>query len=533
MTPKTRYSDRFTPYGAGQMAPKEGLRDHPLQRRLKGYQAAAARRYRPVNPNRIAEELAEHEPLWISPKIDGELWFLCKRQGQVALCAADGRVLMGIPVTDEAEARLLGKDDLLIPGELYVASSPPHLRPRVHDLLAVLGDGSRAAELQFRAFDLLEEEGNDVYRTPYPTRLERLHTLLGDASKPGDRVGVVEVVEGTAEAAVGLWQEKVENGLAEGLVIRDTRGVTSKVRPVVTLDTVVLAYGERRRGDVVQLRDLIVGLARDDGSYQVVGRITRGMSDLERLQWVKRLRPMEVPSSFRLASDEGTLCRFVRPEIVVEIACVELSNQERDGSPVERMVVDYSDAVPTLEQRGGALSLFQPLIAYISDAVGFNIKGIIPNNSEDEDDKPLRYDALGQMPLLRPMHSRFVRERTDKQPGTADTGLDQLWRHMPFDGRRDAPSTRRLPPSTPLERRVFTKGSGDELKVRKYVALATHKSALDERYPPYVVHFTDYSPGRRQSLRTSVKVASSREGLDRHIQAWLDDNIKRGWDEVQ
>ena len=238
-TSSTRYSDRFSPYGAGQLAPPEGLQDHHLQRRLQGYQAAVARRYRVVNPHRVAEELTEHEPLWISPKIDGELWFLCKREGRVALCAADGRVLKGVPVTDEAEARLLGRDNLLIPGELYVRSAGP--RPRIHDLLEVLKDGARAGELEFRAFDLLEQDGVDVFRTPFEERLERLVALLG--RDPAARVGVVEVIQGTAEAAVGVWQDRVENGVAEGLVIRDARGVTSKVRPTVTIDAVVLAYG--------------------------------------------------------------------------------------------------------------------------------------------------------------------------------------------------------------------------------------------------------------------------------------------------
>ena len=46
------------------------------------------------------------------------------------------------------------------------------------------------------------------------------------------------------------------------------------------------------------------------------------------------------------------------------------------------------------------------------------------------------------------------------------------------------------------------------------------------------VHFTDFSDTRKDPLQTSLRVASSPESLQTHIDEWLEKNIKRGWNEA-
>jgi len=50
--------------------------------------------------------------------------------------------------------------------------------------------------------------------------------------------------------------------------------------------------------------------------------------------------------------------------------------------------------------------------------------------------------------------------------------------------------------------------------------------------PAYVLHFTDYSPTRKEPLKKSVSVAPDQTGLDALFDAELEDNIKKGWEKV-
>ncbi len=141
--------------------------------------------------------------------------------------------------------------------------------------------------------------------------------MLGD----GDRVKVVETREGDTADVVRLYREWVVSDRFEGLVVRSERGLTYKIKSTLTIDAVIIAYGERITGDVHQVREMSVALMRDDGTYQLLGAVGNGFSEQDRASWHARLSTLEVPSRFRLANREGTLSKFVRPEIVVEIRC--------------------------------------------------------------------------------------------------------------------------------------------------------------------------------------------------------------------
>ena len=85
-----------------------------------------------------------------------------------------------------------------------------------------------------------------------------------------------------------------------------------KVKPVTTLDLVVLAaeWGHGRRTG--WLSNLHLGARADDGSFVMVGKTFKGMTD-DLLAWqTERLQALAV-------SDDGHVV-VVRPELVVEIA---------------------------------------------------------------------------------------------------------------------------------------------------------------------------------------------------------------------
>jgi DNA ligase-1 len=85
-----------------------------------------------------------------------------------------------------------------------------------------------------------------------------------------------------------------------------------KVKPVHTLDLVVLAaeWGHGRRTG--RLSNLHLGARRPDGTFAMLGKTFKGLTD-ELLAWqTRRLRELAT-------TDDGRLVT-VRPELVVEIA---------------------------------------------------------------------------------------------------------------------------------------------------------------------------------------------------------------------
>jgi len=476
------FAPEFRDFGPGRFAPPGSLSPGALLARMRHYKRTIAKRYRIVTPDAIADVLREGN-FHTTTKIDGELWFCVKLSGEVALCAPNGRVLQGLPLVDEAAELLRDCGDIVLAGELFAVSREG--RPRVHHVAVALRDPARAATLGFKAFDLVAEGDEDWLPRPWTDRLDRMREVLAG----GKRVALVTVQEGSTDAILDCWDKWVESKKFEGLVVHNETGFTYKIKPTITVDAVVLGFGERRTDTQREVRELIIGLLRDDGSFHVLGTVAGGLSEADRLTWFRRLDAMVVPCEFRMANSEGTLCRFVEPKIVVQVRCSDLLEADTRDAPVRRMTLGYD------HDRG--------------------------------------WRPLGVMPILSLIHPVFEGERTDKPVDSAHVGLDQVYAYLPFEGREEAPLEQNRTPSELLERRVWTKAArGGGVAIRKLVTVQTHKDREDPSWPPFAAHFTDWSAGRKDPLKTTVATASSREAIDARVAAWMDKNIKKGWDEV-
>ena len=477
------FAEEWTSYAEGRRTAVGGLKDAGLHQKLKNYKKLVAKRYRVVFPDSIERFLPDGD-LWISTKIDGELWFLVKKGGEVALVAYNGRVLQGVPVVEEAEQLLADAGDVILPGELF-ALPPEGGRPRVGHVATALHDDDRAKTLGFKAFDLLEEDAQDWLYESYADRFKRINELLGE----GKRCAVVTTVEGDKADASQYFAEWVKSEKFEGIVARSEQGITYKIKPFITLDAVVIAFGERQEEGESQVRELTVALLRDDGTMQILGTVGNGFQEGDRIAWHNRLSEIEVESSFRMANREGTLCRFVKPEIIVEVKVSDIVDTDSRDIPVRRMALNYD------EQAG--------------------------------------YSALGTLPIVSLIHPVLVGERTDKEVDVGSVGLDQVYAHVPFAGRDAKATAKELSRSEVVERRVWTKNArGGGTAVRKFVAFETHKADEDLNYAPYVVFFTDFSPGRKEPLQTDMRVASDQARIETHLADWIEKNVKRGWEEA-
>lgn len=477
------------PYGKGRKAPIGTLTDAALLEALQRYKRQVAKRYRVVEPDGI-DRLLPDETLLISPKLDGELWFLVHRKvgnvSDVALVAYNGRVLYGISCLAGLTERLKNEPPFVVAGELHVVTTAKE-RSRVFHVATTLGDGNAEDALAFSAFDVLEEDGKDALGRPYPERFALLQQWLGEGRPALVRLGVVPTESAKPSDVAKRYRSWVLEGGAEGVVVRSDRGLTYKIKPTTTVDVVVLAYGERITGDVRQVRELQVGLLREDGTYQLVGSVGGGFSEDDRVRWLARLEGLVTKSSFRLANREGTLCRFVRPEVIVELRVSDFITTDGWDVPLRRMSLGY--------------------------------------------DAEAGWRAISETRTPVLLHPVLVRERTDKKVDVGSVGFTQLTSFLESDGPEERAVAHTALASTVELRRVFTKVTKGETAVRKVVIVKTNKER-EGMHPAFVVFTTDYSPNRKTPLDTGLRTSATRQGADALVEAWLEENIKKGWAEV-
>ena len=96
--------------GTGRQSPSGSIPGLKLVQKISDYKKQVAGRYRSLSPQDISILSGE----WIlSPKIDGETWFLYSKKGNAWLLSPSGKIITDIPVTKEA-ARTFGNRQLLL-----------------------------------------------------------------------------------------------------------------------------------------------------------------------------------------------------------------------------------------------------------------------------------------------------------------------------------------------------------------------------------------------------------------------------------
>ncbi|MFF0479124.1 ATP-dependent DNA ligase [Streptomyces sp. NPDC004284] len=183
------------------------------------------------------------------------------------------------------------------------------LTPVFFDVLAVDGEG------------LIDRSGLERHAVlarllPEPQRVRR--TVVADPSDPAQ----TEAAERFYAATLARGHEGVLVKALEAPYAAGRRGrAWLKVKPVHTVDLVVLAVerGHGRRTGL--LSNLHLGARTADGGFVMLGKTFKGLTD-EMLRWqTERLGELAV-------SDDGFTVR-VRPELVVEIAYDGLQSSTR------------------------------------------------------------------------------------------------------------------------------------------------------------------------------------------------------------
>ena len=452
------------------------LTDAAMLETLQVYKRRVAGTYRSLPPARLGELSAAK--MWVSRKVDGETWFLVHQSGHVFLASPSGRVLAGdLPVLKQA-AKL--PEASIVAGELYAITAEK--RERVGDLAAALArDGADAAKgIGFMAFDAIQLAGQPL-PIAYEEKIQALKACLANDTH-------LQVVE-TQEMKTGLevfqhFESQVLPSGSEGLVVRHANGMIYKVKPEISLDAVVIGYTVK--ADQPKLcRSLLLAMRGTDGTYVIVGACGNLGDDAQRSAWFERLQGLSAPSQIRRASDSGGLYQFVKPNWVAEFSVTDLQGELSDGSQPMAQTGTFTES-------GWARS--------------------------------------GSMPSASLIHPVFKRLREDKAPDETGVRFAQLQDYMPLTPSMSPALA--LPPSTLVRREVWTKTTKGQLAVRKLLVWQTNKSAQDDRYPAFVVHWTDYSAGRAEPLDRDVRPAPDELTAQAIAQEFIDANIKKGWEKV-
>ncbi|MFG2785162.1 ATP-dependent DNA ligase [Streptomyces prunicolor] len=175
-------------------------------------------------------------------------------------------------------------------------------------------------------FDALSVDGRDLLDLPFTERHAELAQLVPEPMRV--RRTLVSGPE-DVPAAEAFLAETLKRG-HEGVVVKGLdapynagrRGASwLKVKPVHTLDLVVLAaeWGHGRRTG--KLSNLHLGARSSDGSFAMLGKTFKGMTDALLTWQTERLQELAVESDGHVVT--------VRPELVVEIAYDGLQRSTR------------------------------------------------------------------------------------------------------------------------------------------------------------------------------------------------------------
>ncbi|MGW8574412.1 ATP-dependent DNA ligase [Streptomyces niveus] len=278
----------------------------------------------------VAEAVEKLAPCAVEEKLDGIRVQVHRRGDAVRVYTRTlDDITDRLPEVTAAALALEG-DRLILDGEVIALDADGRPRPfqEVAGRVGSRTDVTAAAvavPLSPVFFDVLAADGEDLLDLSYAERRTTLDRLVPEPM----RVRRVVVPAPDSAEAAEFWRATLDRG-HEGEVIKalDTpysagrRGAGwVKVKPVHTLDLVVLAaeWGHGRRTG--RLSNLHLGARQPDGSFVMLGKTFKGLTDAM-LEWqTTRLKELAL-------DDDGFTVR-VRPELVVEIAYDGLQRSTR------------------------------------------------------------------------------------------------------------------------------------------------------------------------------------------------------------
>jgi hypothetical protein len=431
-------------------------------------------------------KLPKATELYVTRKYDGE-FALIGFDGEKAISVnPGGTVRIGLPCLQEAEKLLkkAGLNSCLLVAEYYLREEVTEAL-RVHQTVSLLRSPESAAALNkigLAVFDVVEyDDGEEPKTTEDTFRLLKKWLGKGKLAHPVEYI-VTDKIDDVYEKFV----EWVVDENSEGLIVRNDKIGSYKIKARHNIDVAVIGYSEgvdHRKG---MLHDLLVAVVRKDGTYHELARVGGGFTDDLRRQFVKDLKKRKAPSDYVAVNNDYVAYEMTRPGPVIEISCLDLISERARGGAVNRMVLEWDES---------------------------------------------RYIALSRMPLVSVISPQFVRIRDDKEAGPEDTPIRQIAEltRVPQVEEPADPSAQK--PSEILDREVYVKEMKGNTMVRKLLLWKTNKEQTGE-FPAYVVYLTDFSPNRKTPLEREIRIANSKSAAQRMFREMAKTNFIGGWEKA-
>ena len=317
----------------------------------------------------------------------------------------------------------------------------------------------------------------------YPQRLGVVQRLLKEHLHL--RPAPTDVVH-TPGAALARFRDVTDPHQKGGLLVHAETGRLFHVRAPFALRALVVGYTERTDAPQ-EAASVLLALGRPGGQVQLIGSSGRLGDDRARAHLLGALSAIATTSDYRAAGAHGELYRFVRPDLLVELEVTELAREDSSGRPLRAMTLAHGS------------------------------KG---------------YEKVAPMPSVAPVGPLDVKILSAQEARGQDASLTQVLAHRPLPQASEPAAPPSLATSQVLRREVWVKEAKGERSVRKLVAWKTNKEATDPSFPAYVVHFTDYSPGRKAPLEREVRLAPSEPAMNALADALVGEKIKKGWERV-
>ena len=442
----------------------------------KDYKRKTASRYLPVSSKEITTKIIESGEYAVSKKYDGHLYLLHFDGKKSTLYNHGGRQLADLGFLKEANDLLKGKcKEVVLAGELFLHKEGE--RSRSFDLTAALDDNHK--NIQFKAFDILTLDGEEK-----DFNIKELDTKLKELLKTGNSVNAVETsfVESRKDIE-SLFQDIVVKGNEEGIIVQSDNGPTYKIKPLITLDAVVVGFSEGEGSRENKLKELLLALKISENEYLTIAKVGNGFTDEQRDSIFKELEKQKVDSDYVEVSSSNIAFTMVKPIKVVEFSCLDVYNENSKGC-IKKMSLTF----------------------------------------ENES-----YSAVFKKPSVSVTAGVFLSFRDDKKVNTEDVGISQITKIIFLETNEK--SNFELKESKLLHREVYVKESKGIKKVRKFVVWKTNKEESNE-FSAFVYHYTDYSPARKDPLKKEIKVSENLKQIEDVLKLELEDNIKKGWEKV-
>lgn len=422
---------------------------------------------------------------YVTRKYDGEFALLAFDGKKLISVNPGGTVRVGLPAFDEAE-KLLVKAKVkscLLGAELYLTGDTTKIN-RVSGVVGILRSPSSKAQLEkigVAVFDVIEIDGEPLDKTAQV--FETLKKLFGK----GKLVHSVEnKVANTIDAVMAIFTDWVIGEGSEGIVLRHDQAGLYKIKTRHNLDAAIIGYSEGSEDRKGLLHDLLVAVIRQDGTFHELTRVGGGYTDEDRRIIVDELKRRIVPSDYVAVNNDYVAYEMIAPGPVIEMSCLDLIAESSRGGAVKRMVLDWDGK---------------------------------------------RYSALSRMPLVSVISPQFVRMRDDKEANVEDANIRQVADLVDVAEVEKPAHEDEAPPSTLLERTVYTKIMRGNKMVRKLLLWKTNKEDKPE-FPGYVVYLTDFSPNRKNPLERDIKISNTEKAARKLFTEMAEKNFISGWEKV-